>query len=90
MEELSEEDRTSVLRARRLQRFLTQPFFVSEPFTGMKGKYVSLEETLRSTKAILNGEYDHLPEQAFYMIGVIEEAVQKAESLKQSETVHVP
>ncbi len=89
MEELSEEDRTAVLRARRLQRFLTQPFFVSEPFTGMKGKYVPLEETLRSTKAILNGEYDHLPEQAFYMIGVIEEAVQKAESMKQSEAAHV-
>ena len=90
MEELSEEDRTSVFRARRLQRFLTQPFFVSEPFTGMAGRYVPLEETLRSTKAILDGKYDHLPEQAFYMIGGVEEAVQKAETMKQTEAAHVP
>jgi F-type H+-transporting ATPase subunit beta len=79
-----------VLRARRLQRFLTQPFFVSEPFTGMAGKYVPLEQTLNSTKAILAGEYDHLPEQAFYMIGAVEEAVQKAESLKQEAPANVP
>jgi F-type H+-transporting ATPase subunit beta len=90
MEELSEDDRTAVLRARRLQRFLTQPFFVSEPFTGMAGKYVPLEQTLKSTKAILAGEYDHLPEQAFYMIGAVEEAIQKAESLKQEAPANVP
>ncbi len=87
MEELSDEDHTIVMRARRLQRFLTQPFFVSEGFTNMPGKYVSLADTLRSTKAILHGEYDHLPEQAFYMVGVIEEVAQKAETMKQEEAI---
>ncbi|MEI6414549.1 MAG: F0F1 ATP synthase subunit beta [Pseudomonadota bacterium] len=78
MDELSEEDKLSVSRARKIQRFLSQPFFVAEVFTGSAGKYVSLKDTVAGFKAIVNGEYDHLPEQAFYMIGSVEEAVQKA------------
>ncbi len=81
MDELSDEDKQVVGRARRIQRFLSQPFFVAEVFTGAPGKYVTLKETLASFKAILNGEYDHLPEQAFYMVGPIEEAVEKAKTL---------
>jgi len=81
MDELSEEDRRSVSRARKIQRFLSQPFFVAEVFTGSPGKYVSLKDSIRGFKAILSGEYDHLPEQAFYMVGSIEEAVEKAKSL---------
>ena len=81
MEELSEEDQLAVLRARRIQRFLTQPFFVSEPFTGIPGAYVPLEETLRGFKGILEGRYDDLPEQAFYMTGTIDDAVKKAHQL---------
>jgi F-type H+-transporting ATPase subunit beta len=84
MEELSEEDRVAVSRARRLQRFLTQPFFVSEPFTGLSGRYVPLSETLRGFCEILEGRYDDLPEQAFYMVGSIEEALAKAEELAAS------
>jgi F-type H+-transporting ATPase subunit beta len=83
MEELSEQDRTTVKRARRLQRFLTQPFFVAETFTGMPGRYVTLEETLHGFRAILEGRYDDLPEQAFYMVGNIEEAVQEAREMEQ-------
>jgi len=83
MEELSEEDRVAVNRARRLQRFLTQPFFVSEPFTGMPGRYVPLPETLRGFREILEGRHDDLPEQAFYMIGPIDEAVEKAKELAE-------
>jgi len=83
MEELSEEDRQAVIRARRIQRFLTQPFFVSEPFTDIPGVFVSLEETLRGFRRILEGRYDHLPEQAFYMVGTIDEAVRKARRMKQ-------
>ncbi len=79
MDELSEEDKTVVQRARKIQRFLSQPFFVAEVFTGAPGKYVSLKETITNFKAILDGEYDHLPEQAFYMCGNIEEAVAKAD-----------
>ncbi|MEN8175335.1 MAG: F0F1 ATP synthase subunit beta [Pseudomonadota bacterium] len=79
MDELSEEDKLTVARARKIQRFLSQPFFVAEVFTGAPGKYVSLKETIASFKAILDGEYDHLPEQAFYMCGGIEEAVTRAE-----------
>ena len=79
MDELSEEDKQVVGRARRIQRFLSQPFHVAEIFTGAPGKYVSLKDTISSFKAILNGEYDHLPEQAFYMVGPIEEAIEKAE-----------
>ncbi|MCP3868720.1 MAG: F0F1 ATP synthase subunit beta [Gammaproteobacteria bacterium] len=76
MDELSEEDKLTVSRARKIQRFLSQPFFVAEVFTGSPGKYVNLKDTLAGFKAIIDGEYDHLPEQAFYMIGGIEEAAQ--------------
>lgn len=81
MDELSETDKQVVSRARKVQRFLSQPFFVAEAFTGSAGKYVSLKDTIRGFKAIVDGEYDHLPEQAFYMVGGIEEAVEKAESV---------
>ena len=82
MEELSEEDKIIVNRARRIQRFLSQPFFVAEQFTGREGRYVHLEDTIRSFKAIVEGEYDDLPEQAFYMVGTIEEAVERAKEMK--------
>ncbi len=82
MDELSEEDKQSVTRARKIQRFLSQPFFVAETFTGSPGKYVTLAETIRGFKGIIAGDYDHLPEQAFYMVGTIEEAVAKGETLK--------
>ncbi|MCF6217552.1 MAG: F0F1 ATP synthase subunit beta [Gammaproteobacteria bacterium] len=82
MDELSEEDKQSVQRARKIQRFLSQPFFVAEVFTGAPGKYVSLKDTLAGFKGIIDGEYDHLPEQAFYMVGGIDEAVEKAAKLK--------
>jgi F-type H+-transporting ATPase subunit beta len=82
MDELSEEDKLTVNRARKIQRFLSQPFFVAEQFTGMAGKYVKLEETIKSFKAVANGDYDHLPEQAFYMVGGIDEAVARAKSLE--------
>jgi F-type H+-transporting ATPase subunit beta len=82
MDELSEEDKLTVARARKIQRFLSQPFFVAEVFTGSPGKYVSLKDTISGFNGILNGEYDHLPEQAFYMVGSIDEAVEKAESMK--------
>ncbi|MFG0318191.1 MAG: F0F1 ATP synthase subunit beta [Planctomycetota bacterium JB042] len=78
MEELSEEDRKIVARARKIQRFLSQPFFVAQQFTGIEGKYVKVEDTVRSFKGLVNGEYDDLPEQAFYMVGPIEEAVENA------------
>ncbi|MBU1539441.1 MAG: F0F1 ATP synthase subunit beta, partial [Alphaproteobacteria bacterium] len=81
MDELSEEDKLIVSRARKIQRFLSQPFFVAEQFTGADGKFVSLEDTIRSFKGIVAGEYDHLPEAAFYMVGAIEEAVEKAQKL---------
>lgn len=81
MDELSEEDKQIVGRARRIQRFLSQPFFVAEVFTGTPGRYVPIKETIRAFKGILSGEYDHLPEQAFYMVGTIEEAVEKAKTL---------
>ncbi len=81
MDELSEEDKQIVTRARKIQRFLSQPFTVAEVFTGAPGKYVSLKETISAFKAIVAGEYDHLPEQAFYMVGGIEEAVAKAENI---------
>jgi len=77
MDELSEEDKLTVSRARKMQRFLSQPFFVAEVFTGSPGKYVSLKDTIAGFKAILEGEYDHLPEQAFYMVGSIEEAAER-------------
>jgi len=81
MDELSEEDKLTVSRARKIQRFLSQPFHVAEVFTGSPGKYVSLKDTIRGFKAIIAGEYDHLPEQAFYMVGTIEEAVERAKTL---------
>ncbi|MBT8140450.1 MAG: F0F1 ATP synthase subunit beta [Gammaproteobacteria bacterium] len=81
MDELSEEDKQTVNRARKIERFLSQPFHVAEVFTGSPGKYVSLKETISSFKGILAGEYDHMPEQAFYMVGGIEEAIEKAKSL---------
>ncbi|ENS8588451.1 F0F1 ATP synthase subunit beta [Neisseria gonorrhoeae] len=81
MDELSDEDKLAVMRARKIQRFLSQPFHVAEVFTGSPGKYVALRDTIAGFKAILNGEYDHLSEQAFYMVGSIEEAVEKAKTL---------
>ena len=81
MDELSEEDKITVHRARKIQRFLSQPFHVAEVFTGSPGKYVALKDTIRGFKAIIAGEYDNLPEQAFYMVGGIEEAVEKAKTL---------
>ena len=83
MDELSEEDKLTVSRARKIQRFLSQPFHVAEVFTGIPGKFVQLEDTVRSFKAVVNGEYDHLPEAAFYMVGGIDEAVAKAEKMAQ-------
>jgi len=82
MDELSEEDKLLVQRARKIERFLSQPFFVAEQFTGFKGKYVKLEDTIKSFKGLINGEYDNLPEQAFYMVGTIDEAVEKAKKLQ--------
>lgn len=81
MDELSDEDKRTVARARKIQRFLSQPFFVAEVFTGSPGKYVTLKETIRGFKGIVDGEYDALPEQAFYMVGGIDEAIEKAKSL---------
>ncbi|MBB3358634.1 MULTISPECIES: F0F1 ATP synthase subunit beta [unclassified Novosphingobium] len=81
MDELSEEDKLTVARARKIQRFLSQPFHVAEVFTGIPGKFVQLEDTVRSFKAVVDGEYDHLPEAAFYMVGGIDEAVEKAKKL---------
>ncbi|MDZ7752254.1 MAG: F0F1 ATP synthase subunit beta [Gammaproteobacteria bacterium] len=82
MDELSDEDKVMVSRARKIQRFLSQPFFVAEVFTGSPGKYVSLKDSVASFKAIVEGEYDNLPEQAFYMVGSIDEAVEKAKSMQ--------
>ncbi|WP_447595797.1 F0F1 ATP synthase subunit beta [Stenotrophomonas rhizophila] len=83
MDELSEEDKQAVTRARKIERFFSQPFHVAEVFTGSPGKYVSLKDTIRGFKAIVDGEYDHLPEQAFYMVGSIEEAVEKAKKMAE-------
>jgi F-type H+-transporting ATPase subunit beta len=82
MDELSPDDKQSVARARRIQRFLSQPFTVAEVFTGSPGKYVSLKETIRGFKMIVDGECDHLPEQAFYMVGSIDEAFEKAKRIQ--------
>jgi F-type H+-transporting ATPase subunit beta len=82
MDELSEEDKQVVARARKIERFLSQPFHVAEIFTGSPGKYVSLKQTIAGFKGILDGDYDELPEQAFYMVGSIEEAIEKAATLK--------
>jgi F-type H+-transporting ATPase subunit beta len=82
MDELSPEDKLAVSRARKIQRFLSQPFSVAENFTGQKGKYVSLKDSIKGFKMIVSGECDQLPEQAFYMVGPIEEAFEKAKSLQ--------
>lgn len=86
MEELSDEDRLTVNRARKIQKFLSQPFFVASEFTGRDGKYVEIEDTIRSFKGLVEGEYDHLPEQAFYMCGSIEDAVENARKMEGDET----
>jgi F-type H+-transporting ATPase subunit beta len=82
MDELSDEDKLTVQRARRIQKFLSQPFSVAEAFTGRAGKYVKLEDTIRGFKGIIEGEYDDLPENAFYMVGTIDEAVENAKRTK--------
>ena len=82
MEELSDEDRQTVARARKIQRFLTQPFYVAEQFTGQEGRYVPVKDTIKGFQEILDGKYDDLPEQAFYMVGTIEEAIEKAKSIQ--------
>jgi F-type H+-transporting ATPase subunit beta len=84
MEELSEEDKLTVNRARRIQRFLSQPFFVAQQFTGFEGRYVKLEESIQGFKAIIEGQHDDLPEQAFWMVGTIDEVVEKAERIRNS------
>ncbi len=83
MDELSEEDKVTVNRARKIQRFLSQPFFVAAQFTGTEGKFVSVPDTVRGFREILDGKHDELPEQAFYMVGGIEEAVEKARRLAE-------
>ncbi len=85
MEELSDEDKVTVARARRIQRFLSQPFHVAETFTGMAGKYVKIEDTIRAFKEIIEGKHDDLPERAFYMVGTIEEAVEKAKKMSEEK-----
>ena len=82
MDELSEEDKITVTRARKLERFLSQPFFVAEQFTGNPGKYVEVKDTVKGFKEIIDGKHDSLPEQAFYMVGTIEEAMAKAVQLQ--------
>jgi F-type H+-transporting ATPase subunit beta len=82
MDELSPDDKLAVARARKIQRFLSQPFHVAEVFTGSPGKYVSLKDTIAGFKMIVNGELDNLPEQAFYMVGNINEAIEKAKKLQ--------
>lgn len=83
MDELSEEDKLVVARARKIQRFLSQPFFVAEVFTGMKGSFVPLKDTIAGFKGIVEGDYDYLPESAFYMVGTIEEAVEKGKKIEK-------
>ena len=85
MEELSEDDKLVVSRARKLQRFLSQPFHVAEVFTGTPGKYVELKDTIKGFKAVADGQYDDMPEQAFYMVGTIEEVEEKAKKLGWSK-----
>jgi F-type H+-transporting ATPase subunit beta len=86
IDELSEEQKLTVARARKIQRFLSQPFFVAETFTGLEGKYVQVGETIRGFKEIAEGKHDALPEQAFYMVGPIEEAVAKAEKIRAEQS----
>ena len=82
MEELSEDDYLAVIRARRIQKFLSQPFFVSESFTGVPGRYVPIEETLKGFKGIVDGLYDEVPEQAFYMAGTIDDVLKQASEME--------
>jgi F-type H+-transporting ATPase subunit beta len=84
IDELSEEDKLVVARARKIQRFLSQPFFVAEQFTGLKGKYVPIKDTVRGFREVVDGKHDDLPEQAFYMVGGIEEVVEKAAQMKNA------
>jgi len=84
MDELSEDDKLTVSRARRIQRFLSQPFHVAEQFTGLQGRYVKIQDNIKGFKEIIEGKHDDLPEQAFHMVGTIEEAVQKAEKLRSA------
>ena len=81
IDELSEDDKLMVARARKIQKFLSQPFFVAEPFTGQPGRYVKLEDTIRSFQTIVSGKCDHIPEQAFYMVGTIDEVFERAEKM---------
>ncbi len=83
MDELSEDDKITVARARKIQRFLSQPFFVAEVFTGQPGRYVALKDTIRGFKEIVEGKHDEIPEQAFFMVGTIEEAVEKAKQFME-------
>jgi F0F1-type ATP synthase beta subunit len=82
MDELSEEDKQLVGRARKIQKFLSQPFFVAQQFTGLEGRYVKIKETIRGFKELCEGKWDHLPEPAFHMVGTIEEAAEKAKKLE--------
>jgi F-type H+-transporting ATPase subunit beta len=82
MDELSDDDKVVVQRARKIERFLSQPFHVAEPFTGTPGKYVKLEDTIRSFQEVLSGKHDELPEQAFYLVGPIEDVIEAAEKMK--------
>ena len=84
IDELSDEDKLTVARARKIQRFLSQPFFVAAQFTGREGKYVPLNENIRGFKEIVEGKHDELPEQAFYMVGNIDEAIERAEQMKKA------
>ena len=90
LDELSDEDKLTVARARRIQRFLSQPNFVAEQFTGQEGRYVKLEDTIKGFQEIIEGKHDDLPEQAFYMVGTIEEAVEKARQLGGEEAAPAP
>ncbi|MCH7955291.1 MAG: F0F1 ATP synthase subunit beta, partial [Candidatus Marinimicrobia bacterium] len=85
IDELSDEDKFTVARARKIQKFLSQPFFVAEVFTGLEGRYVKMEDSVAGFDAIIKGEMDELPEQAFYMVGTIDEAVDKAKKMKDAE-----
>jgi F-type H+-transporting ATPase subunit beta len=85
MDELSEDDKLVVARARKIQRFLSQPFFVAQEFTGTEGKYVKLEDTIKGFKELVEGKHDDVPEQAFYMVGTIEEALEKAKRMSAEE-----
>jgi F-type H+-transporting ATPase subunit beta len=87
MDELSEEDKLIVSRARKIQRFLSQPFHVAEVFTGMPGKFVDLADTIAGFQGLIEGKYDYMPEAAFYMVGTIEEAVEKAKKLEEKVTI---